>query len=34
MMNTNSDFGALRYLLNMYSVLFTDVAHYLNKKYN
>ena len=32
MMNANSHFGTLRYLLTMYTVLFTDVTHYLNDK--
>ena len=32
MMNANSHLGTLRYPLIMYTILFTYVAHYLNKK--
>ena len=30
-MDANSHFGTLRYSLIMYTVLFSSVAHYLNK---
>ena len=32
MMNANSHFRTLKYLLIMYTILFTDVTYYLNNK--